>query len=87
MRTLRTTCVLVSSVKEAPKLMLCRQQYPKLARDMVSIHIIQSQDHILNTYSENISKYAEVRALVALRRAEPYSHSHSLDQSIVQVPT
>ncbi|KAF8323338.1 putative NADH dehydrogenase, 64 kd subunit, mitochondrial [Clavulina sp. PMI_390] len=34
-------------------------QYPKFVRELVSIHIIQSQDHILNTYSENISKYAE----------------------------
>ncbi|QRW01530.1 NADH dehydrogenase [Ceratobasidium sp. AG-Ba] len=35
------------------------QYYPKLLREEVSIHIIQSRDHILNTYSESISKYAE----------------------------
>ncbi|KAF8709427.1 Pyridine nucleotide-disulfide oxidoreductase, partial [Rhizoctonia solani] len=35
------------------------QYYPKLLREEVSIHIIQSRDHILNTYSESISQYAE----------------------------
>ncbi|KAG9099623.1 hypothetical protein FRC06_005076 [Ceratobasidium sp. 370] len=42
---------------------LCQEDimkyYPKLLREEVSIHIIQSRDHILNTYSESISKYAE----------------------------
>ncbi|KAI0312376.1 nucleotide-binding domain-containing protein, partial [Amylostereum chailletii] len=33
--------------------------YPKICREEVSIHIIQSREHILNTYSEAISKYAE----------------------------
>ncbi|KAG9318597.1 mitochondrial NADH dehydrogenase [Chiua virens] len=33
--------------------------YPKLCREEVSIHVIQSREHILNTYSEAISKYAE----------------------------
>ncbi|EIN07055.1 mitochondrial NADH dehydrogenase [Punctularia strigosozonata HHB-11173 SS5] len=33
--------------------------YPKLCREEVSIHVIQSRSHILNTYSEAISKYAE----------------------------
>ncbi|OLL24347.1 External alternative NAD(P)H-ubiquinone oxidoreductase B1, mitochondrial [Neolecta irregularis DAH-3] len=33
--------------------------FPKLLRQHLSIHIIQSQDHILNTYDEKISKYAE----------------------------
>lgn len=35
---------------------------PKILRDQISVHIIQSRDHILNTYSETISKYAEVSA-------------------------
>ncbi|CAK5265079.1 unnamed protein product [Mycena citricolor] len=33
--------------------------YPKLCREEVSIHVIQSREHILNTYSEAISNYAE----------------------------
>ncbi|KAH7889601.1 nucleotide-binding domain-containing protein [Phlebopus sp. FC_14] len=33
--------------------------FPKLCREEVSIHVIQSREHILNTYSEAISKYAE----------------------------
>jgi len=33
--------------------------YPKVCRQEVSIHVIQSREHILNTYSEAISKYAE----------------------------
>jgi NADH dehydrogenase FAD-containing subunit len=36
-------------------------QYPKLLRQEMSIHIIQSRDHILNTYSEKISEYAEAK--------------------------
>lgn len=35
------------------------EQYPKLCRKDVSITVIQSRSHILNTYSEAISKYAE----------------------------
>ena len=34
-------------------------QYPKICRKDVSISVIQSRSHILNTYSEAISKYAE----------------------------
>ncbi|KAJ7583007.1 pyridine nucleotide-disulfide oxidoreductase-domain-containing protein [Mycena floridula] len=33
--------------------------YPKICREEVEIHVIQSNEHILNTYSEVISKYAE----------------------------
>ncbi|KAF9484712.1 nucleotide-binding domain-containing protein [Pholiota conissans] len=33
--------------------------FPKICREEVSIHVIQSRDHILNTYSEEISKFAE----------------------------
>ncbi|KAJ3484594.1 hypothetical protein NLI96_g5534 [Meripilus lineatus] len=42
---------------------LCQEDiityYPKILREEVSIHLIQSREHILNTYSEAISKYAE----------------------------
>jgi NADH dehydrogenase len=42
---------------------LCQEDiinyYPKLCREEVSIHVIQSREHILNTYSEAISKFAE----------------------------
>lgn len=42
---------------------LCQEDiikyFPKLCRNEVSIHVIQSREHILNTYSEAISKYAE----------------------------
>uniref|UniRef100_A0A8H8CLV4 EF-hand domain-containing protein n=1 Tax=Psilocybe cubensis TaxID=181762 RepID=A0A8H8CLV4_PSICU len=33
--------------------------FPKICRKEVSIHVIQSREHILNTYSEAISKFAE----------------------------
>jgi hypothetical protein len=36
---------------------------PKVLRDEISVHIIQSRGHILNTYAETISQYAEVRLL------------------------
>lgn len=32
--------------------------YPKVLRQQVSVHIIQSRSHILNTYDEKISEYA-----------------------------
>lgn len=35
--------------------------FPKLLRNEMKIRIIQSRDHILNTYSEKISEYAEKR--------------------------
>ncbi|KAH8106890.1 nucleotide-binding domain-containing protein [Cristinia sonorae] len=42
---------------------LCQEDimnyYPKICREEVSIHVIQGREHILNTYSEAISKYAE----------------------------
>lgn len=34
-------------------------KFPSILRNLVSVHIIQSQSHILNTYDEKISKYAE----------------------------
>ncbi|KAI0950046.1 hypothetical protein AcV7_008631 [Taiwanofungus camphoratus] len=46
---------------------LCQEDimnyYPKICREEVSIHLIQSREHILNTYSEAISRYAEQRFL------------------------
>ncbi|KAH9928525.1 nucleotide-binding domain-containing protein [Epithele typhae] len=42
---------------------LCQEDlfnyFPKICREEVSIHVVQSREHILNTYSEAISKYAE----------------------------
>lgn len=38
---------------------LCRL-YPKILRNEISVHVIQSRGHILNTYDEALSKYAEV---------------------------
>ena len=37
------------------------KQYPKVIRNLVSVHIIQSRSHILNTYDEKISEYAMER--------------------------
>lgn len=35
--------------------------FPKLLRNEISVHVIQSRGHILNTYDEAVSKYAEER--------------------------
>lgn len=35
--------------------------FPKLLRNQISVHLIQSRGHILNTYDEQVSKYAEER--------------------------
>jgi NADH:ubiquinone reductase (H+-translocating) len=35
--------------------------FPRLLRNEISVHIIQSRGHILNTYDEAVSKYAEAR--------------------------
>lgn len=35
--------------------------FPKLLRNEISVHLIQSRSHVLNTYDEKISKYAEDR--------------------------
>jgi NADH:ubiquinone reductase (H+-translocating) len=35
--------------------------FPKILRNEISVHIIQSRGHILNTYDEVVSKYAEAR--------------------------
>ncbi|KAF2834432.1 hypothetical protein M501DRAFT_944208 [Patellaria atrata CBS 101060] len=37
------------------------QMYPRLLRNEISVHVIQSRGHILNTYDEALSKYAEER--------------------------
>ncbi|KAF2032499.1 hypothetical protein EK21DRAFT_98895 [Setomelanomma holmii] len=39
---------------------LCKL-YPKLLRNEISVHVIQSRSHILNTYDEALSVYAEKR--------------------------
>jgi len=36
------------------------QYFPKLLKSEMSVKVIQSRDHILNTYSEKISQFAEV---------------------------
>lgn len=36
-------------------------QYPKILRNEISVHIVQSRSHILNTYEETLSKFAEDR--------------------------
>ena len=35
--------------------------YPRILRNEISVHVIQSRGHILNTYDEALSKYAEER--------------------------
>jgi NADH dehydrogenase len=35
------------------------QRYPRILRNEVSVHIVQSRSHILNTYDEALSRYAE----------------------------
>ncbi|KAF4507013.1 hypothetical protein G6O67_005690 [Ophiocordyceps sinensis] len=37
------------------------RNFPRLLRNEISVHIIQSRSHILNTYDETVSKYAEGR--------------------------
>jgi NADH dehydrogenase len=35
--------------------------FPRILRNEISVHLIQSRGHILNTYDESLSKYAEAR--------------------------
>ncbi|EMC91698.1 hypothetical protein BAUCODRAFT_126697 [Baudoinia panamericana UAMH 10762] len=35
--------------------------YPRILRNEISVHVIQSRGHILNTYDEALSRYAETR--------------------------
>ncbi|KAI9731383.1 MAG: hypothetical protein M1834_005288 [Cirrosporium novae-zelandiae] len=37
------------------------RSFPKLLRNEIAVHVIQSRSHILNTYDEALSKYAEAR--------------------------
>ena len=37
------------------------KHFPKILRCEISVHLIQSRGHILNTYDEALSKYAEAR--------------------------
>ncbi|KKA28313.1 hypothetical protein TD95_003000 [Thielaviopsis punctulata] len=37
------------------------RNFPKILRNEVSVHLIQSRGHILNTYDEKVSEYAEER--------------------------
>lgn len=37
------------------------KHFPKLLRNEISVHLIQSRGHILNTYDEAVSRYAEDR--------------------------
>jgi NADH dehydrogenase len=37
---------------------MCRH-YPRLLRNEIFVHVIQSRDHILNTYDEALSRFAE----------------------------
>ncbi|KAI1368031.1 pyridine nucleotide-disulfide oxidoreductase-domain-containing protein [Xylaria arbuscula] len=37
------------------------RHFPRLLRNEISVHIVQSRSHILNTYDEALSKYAEER--------------------------
>ncbi|KAH7376613.1 external NADH-ubiquinone oxidoreductase [Plectosphaerella cucumerina] len=39
------------------------EHFPRLLRNEISVHLIQSRSHILNTYDEAVSKYAEERFL------------------------
>lgn len=37
------------------------RHFPRLLRNEISVHLIQSRSHILNTYDETVSQYAEER--------------------------
>ncbi len=37
------------------------RSFPKILRNEISVHVIQSRGHILNTYDEAVSKFAEAR--------------------------
>ena len=37
------------------------RSFPKILRNEISVHVIQSREHILNTYDEALSKYAEAK--------------------------
>ncbi len=37
------------------------RSFPKILRNEISVHVIQSRGHILNTYDEAVSRFAEAR--------------------------
>lgn len=39
------------------------RSFPRILRNEISVHLIQSRSHILNTYDETLSLYAEVCGL------------------------
>ena len=41
------------------------KSFPRILRNEISIHIIQSRSHILNTYDEALSRYAEVNSILS----------------------
>ena len=46
------------------------RQFPRILRNEISVHLIQSRGHILNTYDETLSKYAEASSLQTLTRPD-----------------
>lgn len=46
-------------IKRGYRLTVIPLQFPRVLREQARVSIIQSRDHILNTYSEKISQYAE----------------------------
>jgi len=41
-----------------------KMAFPRLCSELATVTIVQSADHILNTYSASISEYAEQRYAV-----------------------
>jgi NADH dehydrogenase len=37
--------------------------FPKILRCEISVHLVQSRGHILNTYDEALSRFAEVKII------------------------
>ncbi|KAK0196741.1 hypothetical protein F5146DRAFT_1012772 [Armillaria mellea] len=60
--------------------------FPKICREEVSIHVIQSREHILNTYSEAISKVGAVNpeyVLYTKRRPDGETEQHAIPHNFV----
>lgn len=51
------------------------RSFPKLLRNEISVHLIQSRGHILNTYDEALSTYAEVSSRLSIT-ALRYFHAN-----------
>lgn len=58
-------------------------QFPKLLHSEFSLSILQSRDHLLNTYSEKISQYAEKR----FAKAEINTVLSAFSSSLCMKPT